>query len=154
MPWSGWLSLWPKTVAAGRITSQCRGPPWPSIPVSRFLADALRRSDNYSLELGAGGGLVGLAVALGCTLESPVYVTDQLEMLSLMEHNIELNGLGSKAKPMILNWYVVLHFFARCISEPVPFVSSKMLCSQSPPWGIVETFSFLCRTKHELDHRI
>ena len=57
-----------------------------------------------SLELGAGGGLVGLAVALGCPLGSPVYVTDQLEMLSLMEHNIELNALGGMAKAMILNW--------------------------------------------------
>ena len=68
-------------------------------------------------------------------------------MLSLMEHNIELNGLGSKAKPMILNWYVVLHFPARCISEPVTFVSSTMLlCSQSPPWGIVDSRSFVVRS--------
>jgi tRNA1(Val) A37 N6-methylase TrmN6 len=57
-----------------------------------------------SLELGAGGGLVGLAVASGCKIEAPLYLTDQAEMESLMQHNIALNGLQDRAKAMILNW--------------------------------------------------
>lgn len=58
----------------------------------------------YRLELGAGGGLVGLAVARGCATEAPLYVTDQVEMLSLMEHNIAENKLADKARARILNW--------------------------------------------------
>lgn len=60
------------------------------------------------MELGAGGGLVGLAVASGCPLQnqSPLLLTDQAEMFSLMKHNIALNNLQDRVKPMILNWYV------------------------------------------------
>lgn len=60
------------------------------------------------LELGSGGGLVGLAVASGCRLRdsSPMIITDQDEMFSLMEHNIALNNLGDKVQPLILNWWV------------------------------------------------
>jgi tRNA1(Val) A37 N6-methylase TrmN6 len=59
------------------------------------------------LELGAGGGLVGLAVARGCDLgesHAPMYITDQKEMYSLMRHNIALNELEGKVEAMILNW--------------------------------------------------
>jgi tRNA1(Val) A37 N6-methylase TrmN6 len=56
------------------------------------------------LELGAGGGIVGLTVAKGCTLGSPLYLTDQLEMEELMKHNITLNGLDGQVKAMVLNW--------------------------------------------------
>lgn len=61
-----------------------------------------------SLEIGAGGGLVGLAVAKGCAVSQsrPLYVTDQLEMLSLMEHNVALNEVQGRVKPMVLNWCV------------------------------------------------
>jgi tRNA1(Val) A37 N6-methylase TrmN6 len=58
------------------------------------------------LELGAGGGLVGLAVALECNPTSKLLVTDQVEMLDLMRHNILLNGVEDKAEALILNWYV------------------------------------------------
>ena len=61
-------------------------------------------SPLYRLELGAGGGLVGLAVARGCATGAPLYITDQLEMFSLMEHNIAFNNLVDKAKARILNW--------------------------------------------------
>ena len=57
-----------------------------------------------SLELGAGGGLVGLGVAIGCTVDNPIYITDQENMLSLMEQNIKLNCLESRALPLVLNW--------------------------------------------------
>lgn len=58
------------------------------------------------LEIGAGGGLVGLAVANGCSLSQPLHITDQLEMLSLMGHNVLLNNAQGRVKPMVLNWCV------------------------------------------------
>jgi hypothetical protein len=66
----------------------------------------LQKTDSRRdrLELGAGGGLVGLAVALGCHTDGPLYLTDQAVMLSLMEHNIALNNLQGKARSAILNW--------------------------------------------------
>ena len=57
------------------------------------------------LELGAGGGLVGLAVARGCPPETRLVISDQVEMFPLMEHNITLNGLQDRARAMVLNWY-------------------------------------------------
>lgn len=62
-----------------------------------------------SVELGAGGGLVGLAVARGCQIEQPIYITDQEPMFSLMKSNIQLNNLDAKATAAILNW-----------GEPIP----------------------------------
>jgi tRNA1(Val) A37 N6-methylase TrmN6 len=57
-----------------------------------------------SLEIGAGGGLVGLAVAIGCKVNSPVIITDQENMLPLMSQNVALNGLESRVVPLVLNW--------------------------------------------------
>jgi tRNA1(Val) A37 N6-methylase TrmN6 len=57
------------------------------------------------LELGAGGGLVGLTVARGCaSLDHPLYLTDMVEMESLMQRNISLNGLDDRVRGRILNW--------------------------------------------------
>lgn len=66
-----------------------------------------------SLEIGAGGGLVGLAVAKGCVVDprQPLYITDQLEMFSLMQHNVVLNEVEGRVTPLILNW---------CVSPQVP----------------------------------
>jgi tRNA1(Val) A37 N6-methylase TrmN6 len=76
------------------------------------------------LELGAGGGLIGLAVALECQLQNQLLVTDQLEMYELMKHNIELNNLQDKAKAMVLNWYVILNSLS-CVTSssavPIPW---------------------------------
>lgn len=65
-----------------------------------------RLTDSSRLEIGAGGGLVGLAVARGCSVETPLYITDQLEMFELMKHNIILNKVQERAKALILNWFV------------------------------------------------
>lgn len=70
------------------------------IPLS-FGLETLRPS---SLELGAGGGLVGLGIARGCEVDHSIYITDQENMLSLMEKNIALNGLKSRVVPLILDW--------------------------------------------------
>ncbi|KAI1085275.1 hypothetical protein F5B20DRAFT_521635 [Whalleya microplaca] len=76
---------------------------------------------SVSLELGAGGGLVGLAVASGCSIANPLYITDQVEMHSLMEHNIGLNDLGAKVKAAVLNWSVscplLFPLTASCIAD-------------------------------------
>ncbi|KAK3325170.1 putative methyltransferase-domain-containing protein [Apodospora peruviana] len=90
------------------LTSGCGGMLWPAGLVLakhmlRYHRDELRHS--RILELGAGGGIVGLTVAKGCgTLDAPLYMTDQEEMGELMEHNIALNGLESCVKGKILNW--------------------------------------------------
>jgi tRNA1(Val) A37 N6-methylase TrmN6 len=70
------------------------------------------------LELGAGGGLVGLAVALECGVHSKLLVTDQIEMLELMEHNIQLNHVQDRATAMILNWCVCTLHSAEGWSTP------------------------------------
>jgi predicted nicotinamide N-methyase len=61
------------------------------------------------VELGAGGGLVGLAVARGCEVGMPIHITDQIPMFELMKDNIALNNLGSAVVASILDW-----------GEPVP----------------------------------
>lgn len=75
--------------------------------------------ERCSLEIGAGGGLVGLAVAKGCVVNphQPMYITDQLEMLSLMQHNVRLNEVEGRVKPLILNWCVAPLFPAS--NEPL-----------------------------------
>ncbi|KAH7266219.1 putative methyltransferase-domain-containing protein [Fusarium solani] len=89
------------------VRSGCGGQTWPAgmllgKHMLRYHRDRLNNA--RILELGAGGGLVGLAVALECDLQNPLLLTDQTEMFELMQHNIKLNGLQSKAKAMVLNW--------------------------------------------------
>lgn len=80
---------------------------------AKDLSCEKERADSWlfgsnRLELGAGGGLVGLAVALGCELQqTPLYLTDQDEMFELMGRNTELNNLQNKVKPFVLNWCVI-----------------------------------------------
>lgn len=62
----------------------------------------------HRLELGAGGGLVGLGVALECGVQGRLLVTDRQEMLDLMQHNIRLNDVDGRAKALTLNWCVQL----------------------------------------------
>ncbi|KAJ5787419.1 hypothetical protein N7457_002409 [Penicillium paradoxum] len=94
------------------LTNGCGGQLWPAgMTLAKYL---LRRhaadlSDKSIVELGAGGGLVGLAIARECQLEQPLYITDQEPMFSLMKSNIQLNNLGPKATAAILNW-----------GEPIP----------------------------------
>ncbi|RYP37130.1 hypothetical protein DL767_003084 [Monosporascus sp. MG133] len=78
------------------LAQGCGGQLWPA---GMTLARHMLR-----LELGAGGGLVGLAIAKGCAADGPLYVTDQAEMFPLMEHNIALNDLSSRVKAAVLSW--------------------------------------------------
>ncbi|KAK7976161.1 hypothetical protein PG990_007997 [Apiospora arundinis] len=83
------------------------GQAWPAGMVLAKHMLRYHRNDlknSRILELGAGGGLVGLGVASGCDIEQPVYVTDQVNMVPLMEKNVALNKLGSRVQPAVLNW--------------------------------------------------
>ncbi|PHH62229.1 hypothetical protein CDD81_7356 [Ophiocordyceps australis] len=86
----------------------CGGQTWPAglllaKHMLRYHRSQLEHHDAI-LELGAGGGLVGLAVALGCAGKSKVLLTDQDEMVGLARHNIRLNGLESRVTALVLNW--------------------------------------------------
>ncbi|KAJ5319426.1 hypothetical protein N7541_006203 [Penicillium brevicompactum] len=94
------------------IKNGCGGQLWPAgMALAKYLLcrHATDLSDKTIVELGAGAGLVGLAMARGCHLENPIYLTDQEPMLSLMNDNIQLNNLGPNATAAILNW-----------GEPIP----------------------------------
>ncbi|KAL2130475.1 hypothetical protein VTI74DRAFT_6361 [Chaetomium olivicolor] len=90
------------------LKSGCGGQLWPAGMVLakhmlRYHRDRLQHA--RILELGAGGGVVGLTVARGCAnLDHPLYITDMVEMESLMQHNITLNGLDDRVRARILNW--------------------------------------------------
>ncbi|KAB5577663.1 putative methyltransferase-domain-containing protein [Coniochaeta sp. 2T2.1] len=89
------------------LKTGCGGQLWPAGMVLakhmlRYHRDKLAKA--RILELGAGGGLVGLAVAKGCKLEAPLYITDQMEMYDLMQRNIDLNGFQDRVKRILLNW--------------------------------------------------
>ncbi|KAI1194393.1 putative methyltransferase-domain-containing protein [Nemania serpens] len=92
------------------LKNGCGGQLWPAgMTLARYMLRYHARSlaGKRILELGAGGGLVGLAVARGCDLgegHAPLLITDQMEMFSLMRHNIELNKLEGKVEAMLLNW--------------------------------------------------
>ncbi|KAK3112683.1 Protein-lysine N-methyltransferase efm6 [Teratosphaeriaceae sp. CCFEE 6253] len=80
-------------------------------PAGRVLAKYLLRSRRSELrqaasivELGAGGGLVGLAVAVGCRPGAVVHITDQEPMLDLMQRNISLNGVEGRVEASVYEW--------------------------------------------------
>ncbi|EQL01170.1 hypothetical protein G6O67_001001 [Ophiocordyceps sinensis] len=91
------------------VRAGCGGQMWPAgLVLAKHMLRYRRREiqDATILELGAGGGLVGLAVALGCstTAKGSLLLTDQDEMLGLMQHNIQLNDVESRATALVLNW--------------------------------------------------
>ncbi|EFX04392.1 hypothetical protein CMQ_1320 [Grosmannia clavigera kw1407] len=102
------------------LTEGCGGQTWPAgMVLARHLLRHRRAEMETAriLELGSGGGLVGLALALACRGScssttrpdsSSIFVTDQEPMLSLMKHNIALNGLQDRARAVVLNWGDVL----------------------------------------------
>lgn len=47
---------------------------------------------------------MGLAVAVGCNLDKPLYITDQNPMLALMRRNIALNNLHDTVHAEVLDW--------------------------------------------------
>ncbi|PNP43374.1 hypothetical protein TGAM01_v202771 [Trichoderma gamsii] len=89
------------------VRTGCGGQTWPAgMVLGKHMLRYHRAKLETAriLELGAGGGLVGLAVAAGCDLQAPLILTDQDVMLELMKHNIQLNELEGKATASILDW--------------------------------------------------
>lgn len=66
--------------------------------------DAISPLINLSrIELGAGSGLVGLALALASDSLS-VLLTDLPKIVPLLQHNLSINPLRGKADIQVLNW--------------------------------------------------
>lgn len=88
----------------------CGGQLWPAgMVLSKYMLTYHKNSlsSNHILEIGAGGGLVGLAVARGCDLsptKSKMMITDQEPMLALMQRNIALNKLSDKVEATVYDW--------------------------------------------------
>ncbi|KAF1921701.1 putative methyltransferase-domain-containing protein [Ampelomyces quisqualis] len=85
----------------------CGGQLWPAGMVMGKYMLRKHKTDlagKTILELGAGGGLVGLAVALGCRTSTTLHITDQDSMLDLLKRNITLNGLGSRVAASVYEW--------------------------------------------------
>ncbi|KAK5133941.1 hypothetical protein LTR08_007061 [Meristemomyces frigidus] len=83
------------------------GQAWPAgLVLAKYLLrnkrDELKQSSI--VELGAGGGLVGLAIALGCRPNKVIHITDQEPMLALMRQNIDLNELDGAVQASVYNW--------------------------------------------------
>ncbi|KAJ5934661.1 hypothetical protein N7466_004208 [Penicillium verhagenii] len=91
------------------LKNGCGGQLWPAgmVLAKYFLHQYPDLSEKSIVELGAGGGLVGLAVAR--KTGSPIHITDQQPMFSLMNDNIKLNHLESIVTASVLNW-----------GEPIP----------------------------------
>ncbi|KAJ5570373.1 uncharacterized protein N7459_009803 [Penicillium hispanicum] len=85
----------------------CGGQLWPAgMVLAKYILcrHTLDMSEKTIVELGAGGGLVGLSIARGCEISSPLHITDQEPMLSLMKDNIRLNNLDATVTASVLNW--------------------------------------------------
>ncbi|KAI8934468.1 hypothetical protein NX059_009196 [Plenodomus lindquistii] len=89
------------------LRNGCGGMLWPAgMVLGKYM---LRKhqsdlADKVILELGAGGGLVGLAVAMGCKVQGMLHITDQEPMFDLMKRNVSLNGLNARVMPSIYDW--------------------------------------------------
>ncbi|PWW75252.1 hypothetical protein C7212DRAFT_358137 [Tuber magnatum] len=98
------------------LAKGCGGQIWPAgETLAKYLlrhygGDSAGLRGKRIVELGAGGGLVGLAVAAGCDISgSELYITDMEDMMEMMTRNVALNGLDDKVKVQLLDW-----------SEPMP----------------------------------
>ncbi|KAK5091096.1 Protein-lysine N-methyltransferase efm6 [Lithohypha guttulata] len=98
----------------------CGGQLWPAgVTLAKYMLTYHRDLRSKSiLEIGAGGGLVGLAVASGCLVDNDkkLLVTDQIPMLSLMQKNVALNALDAKVQAEVYDW-----------GEPIPVAVASHL---------------------------
>lgn len=127
------------------VKNGCGGQLWPAgMVLARHLLRHGQKalSNARVLELGAGGGLVGLAVARGCAVRPPVFMTDQAGMEALMRHNTALNRLDGRVEVRVLNWGDAL---PRDIVDFRPDVILAADCVYLEP-----TFPLLLRTLQDL----
>ncbi|KAI0522007.1 putative methyltransferase-domain-containing protein [Xylaria bambusicola] len=127
------------------LTNGCGGQLWPAgMTLARYMLryHAKSLAGKRILELGAGGGLVGLAVARGCDLGGgenypPLCITDQTEMFSLMRHNIALNKLEGKVEAKLLNWGEPLP--AEIVSNPPDVILAADCVYFEPAFPLLQT---------------
>ncbi|KAI4630563.1 hypothetical protein J4E80_001501 [Alternaria sp. BMP 0032] len=89
------------------LKNGCGGQLWPAgMVLSKYMLRKHREdvAGKEMVELGAGGGLVGLAVAIGCKVDTTLHITDQEPMFELMKRNITLNDLASRVSASIYDW--------------------------------------------------
>ncbi|KAI8143910.1 putative methyltransferase-domain-containing protein [Fennellomyces sp. T-0311] len=92
------------------LSGGCGGKTWEAadVMIDYFLWKNQQQGNLFEgqkvLELGAGTGLVGLALALGCSKLDNMVLTDQIPMMKLMQQNIELNRVKDKVQAEILDW--------------------------------------------------
>jgi hypothetical protein len=96
------------------LAKGCGGMIWPAGEVltkwvlKKYMGTTELRGKRI-VELGAGGGITSLAVAVGCDLEgAELYMTDMEAMFELMKDNVKLNKLEDKIKVELLDWWVLL----------------------------------------------
>ena len=84
----------------------CGGQLWPAgMTLAKYLLQHRTSwQDKHIIEVGAGGGLVGLALAAESPTNEQILITDQQPMLSLMEKNIQLNKLSSHVSARVYDW--------------------------------------------------
>ncbi|KAI3322576.1 putative methyltransferase-domain-containing protein [Xylariaceae sp. AK1471] len=139
----GLLSVGKKLRLHEDLANGCGGQLWPAgMTLARYMLryQAGRLRGKRILELGAGGGLVGLAVANGCDLgedHAPLYITDQMEMYSLMRHNIVLNQLEGKVEAMLLNWGEPLP--AEIVANPPDVILAADCVYFEPAFPLLQT---------------
>ncbi|CAE6400450.1 unnamed protein product [Rhizoctonia solani] len=81
----------------------CGGIAWPAGEVlSRYLARRGSLAGQRAIELGSGTGLVGLVAGLLGAEE--VVITDQEQLINIMEENIALNDLRGRVRASVLDW--------------------------------------------------
>ncbi|KAI5809576.1 putative methyltransferase-domain-containing protein [Peziza echinospora] len=116
----------------------CGGQIWPAgntlakYVLRNFSNDGLR--GKRIIEIGAGGGLVGLAMASAFRKSDyDLYLTDQEPMMELMRQNTDLNGLNVNLE--ILNWGEPLPKFAE---SPVDIVLAADCVYYEPAFPLLE----------------
>ncbi|KAI0434433.1 putative methyltransferase-domain-containing protein [Xylaria sp. FL1042] len=125
------------------LTNGCGGQLWPAgMTLAKYMLRYHARglAGKKILELGAGGGLVGLAVARGCDLGEnhfPLCITDQMEMFSLMQHNIALNELKGKVEAKLLNWGEPLP--AEIVANPPDVILAADCVYFEPAFPLLQT---------------
>ncbi|EXJ82022.1 hypothetical protein A1O1_08090 [Capronia coronata CBS 617.96] len=86
----------------------CGGQLWPAgMVLAKYMLTYHKTGSLLGksiIEIGAGGGLVGLAVALGCDIDTKIWITDQLPMFALMQRNIAFNKLDARVGAEIYDW--------------------------------------------------
>lgn len=169
--------LSPPLILKEDLKEGCGGQTWPAgmVLAEWILSDSKKcgrleecREAECIVELGAGGGLVGLAVALGLRqsqsqtqsqmseskegeeMETTIYITDQDVLIPLIEENITLNHLDSNTTtpsskkittlPLTLNW-----------GDPLPRMPKKPTLILAADCVYFEpAFPLLLSTLHDL----